>query len=186
MDHVQKEVVQALPEGGTNIEERSTHYEGGSFANASTMVSGSPSELANSYRLEEDSAHNDSNDDLYESVPEAVDSSSVKSCSSDEDSDGDEEDADILGLEDIPMPRLSSSTVPIVLEVAPRNVRFASDDPLFNGVCLYNSSMTTSQTQVYSSRTTQRASPETPLSHYWLFPSTFKHLINLQQQRVNE
>jgi hypothetical protein len=170
-----------------NIEERSTKYEGQGFANASTMVSGSRLEQAHSddsYRLEEDSAINDSNDD--ESVPEAVDSSSVNSDGDEEDSDGDEEDSDLFDVEDIPMPSLSSSTVPIVLEVAPRTGGFASDDPLFNGVCLYNSSMTTSQRQVYSSRTTQRATQETPLTHLWFFPSIFKHLLYMQQQRVNE
>jgi hypothetical protein len=52
------------------------------------------------------------------------------------------EDEDAFAIDGVPMPRISSSTVPIVLMVAPRTGGgFDSKDPLFRGVCLYSGSM---------------------------------------------
>jgi hypothetical protein len=62
--------------------------------------------------LEEDSI-----DGMDESVPDALEASSVKSSSDEE-----EDDFDMEGL---PMPRINSSTVPLIMEVSSRNYSFA-------------------------------------------------------------
>jgi hypothetical protein len=113
-----------------------------------------------------------------ESVPGALDSS-------DDDSGSDEEE-DTFDPEGLKMPRISSSTVPFVLEFAPRNGRFNSDDPLFQGVCLYSGSMTGSQRETYASTQTEStASKKVPsLTSSWFFPSIFQHLLNMQRQQV--
>lgn len=67
-----------------------------------------------------------------------------------DDEDESDEDGDEFDPEGVPLPRISSSTIPIVLEVAPRNGRLASNDPLFHGVCLYSGSMSTDQVEAYS------------------------------------
>lgn len=46
--------------------------------------------------------------------------------------------------------RSSSSSSPFVLEVAPRNGRLGSKDPLFQGVCLYDGAMTEAQVEKYN------------------------------------
>jgi hypothetical protein len=112
-----------------------------------------------------------------ESVPGALDSS---------DDSGSDEEEDTFDPEGLKMPRISSSTVPFVLEFAPRNGRFHSDDPLFQGVCLYSGSMTGSQRKAYAS--TQKESTDSKrvpsLTSSWLFPSIFQHLLNMQRQQV--
>jgi hypothetical protein len=112
-----------------------------------------------------------------ESVPGPLDSS---------DNSGPDEEEDTFDPEGLKMPRISSSTVPFVLEVAPRNGRFNSDDPLFQGVCLYSGSMTGSQRMAYTSaqeeRTTSKKVPS--LTSSWFFPSIFQHLLNMQRQQV--
>jgi hypothetical protein len=47
----------------------------------------------------------------------------------------------------------SKTSSSLVLEVAPRNGRLGSQDPLFQGVCLYDGAMTTEQVQQYGSKT---------------------------------
>ena len=63
--------------------------------------------------------------------------------------DGTEEEVDEFDSDAISMPRLSSSTIPIVIDVSSRhryNTGFySSNDPLFQGVCLYSSSGTASK-----------------------------------------
>jgi hypothetical protein len=102
------------------------------------------------------------------------------------DNSGPDEEEDTFDPEGLKMPRISSSTVPFVLEVAPRNGRLNSDDPLFQGVCLYSGSMTGSQRKAYTSaqgeRTTSMKVP--PLMSSWFFPSIFQHLLNMQRQQV--
>jgi hypothetical protein len=110
-----------------------------------------------------------------ESVPGPLD------CS---DNSGPDEEEDTFDPEGLKMPRISSSTVPFVLEFAPRNGRFNSDDPLFQGVCLYSGSMTGSQRKAYTSaqedsNTSKRVSS---LTSSWFFPSIFQHLLNMRQQ----
>jgi hypothetical protein len=57
--------------------------------------------------------------------------------------ENDDED-DLFDINDVSVPRLSSSTMPIIVEVSNSNKvsRFYSnpDDPLFHGVCLYSTS----------------------------------------------
>jgi hypothetical protein len=47
----------------------------------------------------------------------------------------------------------SKTSSSFILEVAPRNGRLGSQDPLFQGVCLYDGAMTTEQVQQYGSKT---------------------------------
>jgi hypothetical protein len=125
-------------------------------------------------------------DDLYyESLPDAVDSSSVQSHLSDDEDDDDEEDG--FDVEGIPMPRLSSSTVPFVLEITlPKNGRYGSDDPLFQGVCL-GSVVTTSKSSPARSATEEASKEEAPLAPVsWFFPSVLQHLLHMRHQRVSE
>jgi hypothetical protein len=63
----------------------------------------------------------------------------------DDDSDVDEDEDDDFDMDGISMPRLSSSTIPIIVEVssnAHKSAGFYSnpDDPLFQGVCLFSTS----------------------------------------------
>lgn len=64
--------------------------------------------------------------------------------SDDDDVDDEEEgDDDEFNHEGIPMPRLTSSTIPIVVDVSNRHRHagfYSSNDPLFQGVCLYSTS----------------------------------------------
>lgn len=57
----------------------------------------------------------------------------------------DGEAQDSFDVEGMRMPRVTSSTIPIVLQVAPRSGSFQSHDPLFQGVCLYSGQMTAAQ-----------------------------------------
>mmetsp|Transcript_24180 Transcript_24180/g.44969 ORF Transcript_24180/g.44969 Transcript_24180/m.44969 type:complete len:190 (+) Transcript_24180:262-831(+) len=67
----------------------------------------------------------------------------------DDDEDDDEDDFDVNGVS---LPRLSSSTIPIVVEVsnAHKTPRFYSnsEDPLFQGVCLFSTATTKSTTPI--------------------------------------
>eukprot|EP00529_Nitzschia_sp_RCC80_P036345 CAMPEP_0113488438 /NCGR_PEP_ID=MMETSP0014_2-20120614/26017_1 /TAXON_ID=2857 /ORGANISM="Nitzschia sp." /LENGTH=159 /DNA_ID=CAMNT_0000382151 /DNA_START=144 /DNA_END=623 /DNA_ORIENTATION=+ /assembly_acc=CAM_ASM_000159 len=64
----------------------------------------------------------------------------------DENSEGEEDEFD---SDAIPLPRLSSSTIPIIIDVSSRRRHntgfYSSNDPLFQGVCLYSSSSTASK-----------------------------------------
>lgn len=70
--------------------------------------------------------------------PHMAETSSAKSSS-------DDDHEDTFDMDRSPTPSIYNSTIPIVLEVAPRRGFFDSKDPLFNGVCLYNGSMTSRQ-----------------------------------------
>jgi hypothetical protein len=127
--------------------------------------------------------------DPYESVPDVLDSTSVKSDDDDDDDYSDEEeDDDLFYPEAIPMPRLSSSTIPIVMEVVqPSNGRYTSTDPLFQGVCLYHYVSSSEKPATKSEAPkTEPSSREKQLTHSWFFPSIFQHLLDMQQQRVVE
>lgn len=183
MDQAQDNAGEILPKGELNT-------QGNACTSPSALVSSSPLEEQakndESYLTEEES-------DLYEPVPEAVDSSSVKSYEYDDDDSSVDEDEveDFFDNEGVPMPRLSSSTVPIVVEVTNNNNgAYTSNDPLFNCVCLYNSSVKTTERQVESNNTkaqsvVQSVSEDFPLKRLWFFPSAFKHLFLMQQQRAD-
>jgi hypothetical protein len=102
------------------------------------------------------------------------------------DNSGPEEEENDYDPEGLKVSRISSSTVPFVLEFAPRNGRFNSDDPLFQGVCLYSGSMTGSQRKAYASTQEEStASKKVPfLTSSWFFPSIFQHLLKMQRQQV--
>jgi hypothetical protein len=91
------------------------------------------------------STHSDDQDD-DEACPGMSETSSVKSSSEEE-----EEEHDTFALDSAPMPRISSSTIPIFLEVAPRTGGFDTKDPLFGGVCLYSGSMASEQRDKFES-----------------------------------
>jgi hypothetical protein len=65
----------------------------------------------------------------------------------DEEEEVEDEDNDGFDCDAVPTPRLSSSTIPIVIDVSNRhrlNTGFySSNDPLFQGVCLYSTSRAT-------------------------------------------
>ena len=65
--------------------------------------------------------------------------------------EGSEEEEDEFDSDAIPMPRLSSSTIPIIIDVSSRHRHntgfYSSNDPLFQGVCLYSSSGTASKSK---------------------------------------
>eukprot|EP00529_Nitzschia_sp_RCC80_P035866 CAMPEP_0113460350 /NCGR_PEP_ID=MMETSP0014_2-20120614/10939_1 /TAXON_ID=2857 /ORGANISM="Nitzschia sp." /LENGTH=160 /DNA_ID=CAMNT_0000351995 /DNA_START=154 /DNA_END=636 /DNA_ORIENTATION=+ /assembly_acc=CAM_ASM_000159 len=68
----------------------------------------------------------------------------------DNDQDENSEDGeDEFNSDAIPLPRLSSSTIPIIIDVSGRHRHstgfYSSNDPLFQGVCLYSSSSTASK-----------------------------------------
>jgi hypothetical protein len=65
--------------------------------------------------------------------------------SSSEEEDDDVEQEDTFDMDGCPMPRISSSTIPVYLEVTTRTVGFDTKDPLFGGVCLYSSDSERSQ-----------------------------------------
>jgi hypothetical protein len=121
--------------------------------------------------LEEDSI-----DGMDESVPDALEASSVKSSSDEENDDFD--------MEGLPMPRINSSTAPFVVEVSPRNGRFASKDPLFQGVCLYSGSMTSIEVEAYSSTleiNSKKKDKQKYLTNSWFLPSSiFQYLLTKQ------
>ncbi|KAL3921944.1 MAG: hypothetical protein SGILL_002475, partial [Bacillariaceae sp.] len=87
--------------------------------------------------------------------------------SGDEDSEA-EEDEDDFDLNGISEPRLSSSTVPIVVEVsnAHKTARFYKneDDPLFQGVCLYSTSTTSAKSNKNSQSSSNITSEDYPAS----------------------
>jgi hypothetical protein len=104
------------------------------------------------------------------------------------DFDEEEDDYDGFDVCAIKEPRLSSSTVPIVVVVsnAHKTARFYtnSEDPLFQGVCLY-STKTEKKTDVAAPHTTlfmprmdtPSDSPESlDLWDQWYFPSVFRSL----------
>jgi hypothetical protein len=130
--------------------------------------------------LDNDSAEDDhslcgSIDGMDESVPDALEVSSVKSSSDEENDDFDKE-----GL---PMPRINSSTVPFNLEVSPRNGRFASKDPLFQAGCLYSGSMTDIEVEAYSSTleiNTKKKGKQEHLTNSWFHSSIFQYLLTKQ------
>lgn len=77
-----------------------------------------------------------------------------------------------------PMPTMERSSTPFVLEVAPRNGRLGSRDPLFQGMCLYDGTMTSEQVQVYISSTTRFGAVSDQIrtqqgSSSWTIPSMF-------------
>ena len=113
----------------------------------------------------------------------------VDSYSSDDESQYEEEASDHFDIDSAPIPKLSSSTIPIVMEFAPRNGGYSiSNDPLFNGVCLYNTSTSSSATVSTTTTKTKSDKKEAnpPLKSSWFFPSAFVHLLHMQQQRVEE
>ena len=132
---------------------------------------------------EERSFNIDTIDPLSDSVPEAVDSSSEKSVSSD--SSSDDEELDHFDAEAVPMPSFGNTSIPVVLEVSSSNGSFASTDPLFNGVCLYDGSMSPTQTEAYIKTTSHPCTPDPPLDYSWFLPSAFQHLLRMRKQRVD-
>lgn len=122
----------------------------------------------------------------YESLPDAVDSTSVKT---DDDESSVEEDEDGFDMEAIPMPRLSSSTVPVKIEVVlPRSSsgQYTSEDPLFQGICLYTSTSSLTPSQPKSSATVESKVVEEAraesLHDRWFFPSIFQYLLSIQRR----
>lgn len=130
----------------------------------------------------EESSVGDRDYDHYESLPGAVDLSSVKSYSDDE-----EEGDDDFDMEGIPMPRLASSTIPIQLEVTtPRSGRYTSEDPLFQGVCLYATTSNKTSEEKTKRTPTKEALEKPRATTPWFFTSVFQHLLEMQRQRVDE
>lgn len=90
---------------------------------------------------------------------EGADDSMTATSSSSSDQSSPDDDEEEVGNEDqfdsesLPMPRIDSSSTSFVLEVAPRNSRLGSKDPLFQGICLYDGSMTPEQVEKYASKT---------------------------------
>mmetsp|Transcript_118074 Transcript_118074/g.176413 ORF Transcript_118074/g.176413 Transcript_118074/m.176413 type:complete len:181 (+) Transcript_118074:303-845(+) len=160
------------------------------------------SESSSTQRAQISSADDESDEpsDPYESVPDVLDSTSVKSDDeddSDDDDDDDEEeedDDDLFDLEGLPMPRLSSSTIPIAMEVIrPSHTgMYKSEDPLFQGVCLYHSGSSNEKPSDHHHRAEATKSKAPPrenkhqLTHSWVFPAMFQHLLDMRQQRVTE
>ena len=119
--------------------------------------------------------------------------------------DDDDENEDQFDSNSIPMPRLSSSTIPIVVEVvAPSHHGggyYKSEDPLFQGRCLYSTSSSISSSnngpssssatsQKNCEGSTRQSSPNTESSYReqhltisWFFPPIFKHLLYKQHSR---
>jgi len=79
----------------------------------------------------------------------------------------------------------STATAPsIIVVVAPRSATFASDDPLFRGVCLYSGTMDSSQREVMQSKmmesttrltamATQEGLNQPSRRFRWVIPSIF-------------
>jgi hypothetical protein len=88
------------------------------------------------------------NNTIQNEVPEELEN---KSRSSDEEDVA--EEIDQFNTSQGPAPKVNSSSTSFVLEVAPRNGRLGSKDPLFQGVCLYDGAMSTEQVENYSSNT---------------------------------
>ena len=105
-----------------------------------------------------------------DACPDVTDSSSTKSSS-------EEEEDDAFDMEGLPMPRISSSTLPIVVEVAPRTGSFASKDPLFRGVCLYSGSMTSTQRYEAEFKSKEEQEKYSMAKASWLSPSMFSRLF---------
>lgn len=101
-----------------------------------------------------------------------------------------EELEDAFDVNAVPMPRLSSSTVPIVVQVsnAHRTARFYQNDadPLFQGICLYSTTTSAiSSSNTASADATTRATEATitpteenpsSQSHRWYVPSLIRSL----------
>jgi hypothetical protein len=119
--------------------------------------------------------------DDQSSLPESLEASSVPSSSED-----DEEDSfDSCSL---PLPRISSSTIPLVMEVTSRSRGFGSQDPLFNGVCLYSGSMSEDQVKTYgvkhAVKIADEYSPQCEKKRFetsWFLPSVLRHLLQMQR-----
>lgn len=110
-----------------------------------------------------------SSDDLRAYDNGRPDMSETSSATSSSEEGGEEDSFDNNG---VPMPRISSSTVPIILEVAPRTASFDSKDPLFRGVCLYSGSMALDRREELESRPENKVvSPSGRLSRF--LPSVF-------------
>lgn len=97
--------------------------------------------------------------------------------SSTNDPSDNQEVQDSFDVEGIPMPRITSSSVPIVLEVAPRTGSFPTHDPLSGAVTLYDGHMTSRQRErlEQDSRQTQTTPVGSPRSS-WFLPSVFSSL----------
>ncbi len=100
--------------------------------------------------------------------PHLTETSSAKSSS-------EEYIEDNFDMDGLPMPRIYSSTIPIVVEVAPRRGFFHSKDPLFNGICLYNGHMTSTQRNeaVYKGSRENEGSPYKSGRLSWILSSIF-------------
>ena len=132
--------------------------------------------------------------DPYERVPEALESS-ARSVSSSTASDTDDEEggegvgacndesSDHFDVSSAPILNTSSCTIPVVLEVAPRNGRYQPDDPLSNCVCLFNMSngqdKNTKATSV--SDANKDCKNETTSTSSWLFSSVLKQFLSMKQ-----
>eukprot|EP00934_Nitzschia_sp_Nitz4_P000474 Nitzschia sp. Nitz4//scaffold6_size259037//135857//136297//NITZ4_001081-RA/size259037-processed-gene-0.76-mRNA-1//-1//CDS//3329556914//474//frame0 len=91
-----------------------------------------------------------------ESIPDSSASDSCKAL--------DAEEEDTFDMDGLPLPRLTSSTVPVSLEVARRSSTFNSGDPLFQGVCLYSGNMSTDERQKLERKGSDAARTDAPES----------------------
>lgn len=94
-----------------------------------------------------------------DAIPVEMMDVSSKSSSDEEGEETVAEAYDQFDASGVPMPRIESSSTPFVLEVAPRNGRLGSKDPLFQGVCLYDGNMTTEQVEKYNYCTSPKRNP---------------------------
>ena len=131
------------------------------------------------------------------SVPDAMDVSSIPSSSEDDDDDDlllDDQDqeggegSDTFDSNSMKLPRISSSTIPLKIEIAERSDKFGSCDPLFQGRCLYSGSMSKDQVQQYISKTSIPTSTDNtaPTKSYnketsWFLPSVLRHLLEVKR-----
>merc|ERR1712130_463675 len=109
--------------------------------------------------------------------------SSIPSSSEDDDHVEDSFDLDGIGL-----PGLKSSTVPLVMEVTRRNP-FGSQDPLFQGRCLYSGTMSKDQVKEYSVKhgvkTSDESTPSCQKQAYqipWYFLSVLGRILKVRQR----
>jgi hypothetical protein len=103
-------------------------------------------------------------------------------------SDYDEEVADVeeedqFDSDSLKMSRIDSSSIPFVLEVAPRNGRLGSKDPLFQCVCLYDGSMTSEQVDKYTSKT-KKSHPSATMTRTGSSPPSSWSLLSIFTKSV--
>mmetsp|Transcript_60553 Transcript_60553/g.91346 ORF Transcript_60553/g.91346 Transcript_60553/m.91346 type:complete len:218 (-) Transcript_60553:163-816(-) len=117
------------------------------------------------------------------SLPGTLDASSVPSSSEE-----DEEEQDSFDSSSLPLPRIDSSTIPLVMEVTSRSGGFGSKDPLFNGVCLYSGSMSEDQVKTYGEKHGVKTADvyrlpceKKTLESSWFLPSVLRHLLQMQR-----